>query len=64
MNIAAGLSDFHKSVAIVLKAIFLNNKRNEISYWDYKYFNSNIFYDKLRHYINCIRTFQKLCGRL
>ena len=50
INVATGLSDFHKLILTVLKTSFSKNKSKKISYRDYKNFNSNIFYDKL-HYV-------------
>ena len=49
INIATGLSDFHKFVFTVLKTRFSQNKRKQISYRDYKNFNSNTFQDELHH---------------
>ena len=49
INVATGLSNFHKYVLTVLKTSFSKSKLEEISYQDYKNFKSNIFHDEL-HY--------------
>ena len=48
-NVATGLSDFHNLVLTVLKTSFSKTKPKEISYRDYKNFNSDIFHDGLHH---------------
>ena len=49
INVAAGLSDFHKLIFTVLKTSFSKNKPKEISYRYFKNFKSNIFHDELHH---------------
>ena len=49
LNVATGLSDFHKLVLNVLQTSVSKNNPKEISYRDYKIFNSNIFHDELYH---------------